>query len=374
MVDYIIVGGGVYGCAVAWELASRGFEVRLLEAGEIAGRASGGPGRRGVRANGRDRTELPLMEIAYDVWPHLHEKLGSVPFYERTGHLLLMESTEHRAQAKARGWMQRKLGIDTRLVEGEELREMEPGLSPKILAALFCPNDGVADHAATTRAYGVAAKKLGARLDEHCAVTSFALEGGRIQSVTTQNEEQLSVRRGVFLLTNSAVAEQVRQLTGDELPVWNACLQVLVSEPLSILPLRHLIGHMGRTVSLKKEGDDRLMISGGWPGHWDESTQTGRTVHSSVSGNVAETVAVYPALAGMGGAEADASHLEAMSVDDIPIIDRVPGSDNLWFTTGYSGHGWAIAPVIASLLADWGVTGNASPLLAPFSLSRFFPN
>ena len=211
------------------------------------------------------------MEIAYDVWPHLHEKLGSIPFYERTGHLLLMESTEHRAQAKARGRMQSKLGIDTRLVEAEELREMEPGLSPKILAALFCPKDGVADHAATTRAYCVAAKKLGARLDEHCAVTSFALEGGRIQSVTTQNEEQLSVRRGVFLLSNSAVAEQVRQLTGDELPVWNACLQVLVSEPLSRVPLRHLIGHMGRTVSLKKEGDDRLMISGGWPGHWDES-------------------------------------------------------------------------------------------------------
>ena len=76
--DFVIIGGGVYGCATAWELAKRGAEVMLLEADEIAAGASGGPGKRGVRANGRDLRELPLMRAAYRRWPTLHEELGEL--------------------------------------------------------------------------------------------------------------------------------------------------------------------------------------------------------------------------------------------------------------------------------------------------------
>ena len=53
--------------------------------------------------------------------------------------------------------MQVDLGIETRLVERGELREMEPELSETMLGALYCPNDGVADHFATTKAYAAAA-------------------------------------------------------------------------------------------------------------------------------------------------------------------------------------------------------------------------
>jgi len=74
--DFVIVGGGVYGAGVAWELARRGADVLLLEAQQIACGASGGLGKRGVRANGRDLRELPLMRLAYDLWPTLAEDIG----------------------------------------------------------------------------------------------------------------------------------------------------------------------------------------------------------------------------------------------------------------------------------------------------------
>jgi sarcosine oxidase subunit beta len=54
MADYVIIGGGIYGCTVAWHLAKQGADVHLLEANTIASGASGGLGKRGVRANGRD--------------------------------------------------------------------------------------------------------------------------------------------------------------------------------------------------------------------------------------------------------------------------------------------------------------------------------
>ena len=45
MADFVIIGGGVYGCGTAWELAKQGAEVVLLEANAIASGASGGLGR-----------------------------------------------------------------------------------------------------------------------------------------------------------------------------------------------------------------------------------------------------------------------------------------------------------------------------------------
>ena len=65
---HLVVGGGVMGVATAWELARQGASVTLVEAAEIACGASGGFGQRGVRANGRDLRELPLMAMAYEIW------------------------------------------------------------------------------------------------------------------------------------------------------------------------------------------------------------------------------------------------------------------------------------------------------------------
>jgi sarcosine oxidase subunit beta len=49
----------------------------------------------------------------------------------------------------------------------------------------------------------------------------------------------------------------------------------------------------------------------------------------------------------------------------------VPGTTNALFATGWSGHGWAIAPAVAELLATWVVDGSRPPLLAPFGVRRF---
>jgi sarcosine oxidase subunit beta len=104
--DFVIVGGGVYGAGVAWELAKRGADVLVLEAGEIASGASGGLGKRGVRANGRDIRELPLMRTAYELWPDLHEQLGAPTGYERGGNLHFLELDSDMAGAAATAWAQ----------------------------------------------------------------------------------------------------------------------------------------------------------------------------------------------------------------------------------------------------------------------------
>ncbi len=369
MAKNLIVGGGVYGAALAWELASRGHDVQLVEARRIASGASGGPGRRGVRANYRDHRELPLMIKAREIWPALHENLGTSPLFERTGHLMLIERPMDLPEARTRAALQNRLGIETVFLTAEELREHEPDLAPAVLAAVSCPGDGVSCHEGTTRAYAEAAMAADARIREGITARQLLVRGDRVVAVETTEGEEIEVVGNLFLLANSGVRELVSPWS--DLPTWNLPFQVLVSKPLRDNPVRHLIGHAHRTLSLKRESNGRLMISGGRPGRWDPDRQRGEAIETEIAANVADAVAVYPSLEGLEIEVADAGHLEADSVDGIPIIDRLPKVSNVFLATGWSGHGWAIAPAVAKLLAAWAHEGERPALLAPFALTRF---
>lgn len=379
--DYVIIGGGIYGCGVAWELARRGAEVLLLEANKIASGASGGLGKRGVRANGRDLRELPLMSLAYERWPFLHKELDGPTGYERCGHLWLVEREQDLDRAAAMTWMQGQNGIPSRLIDGAELREMESLVSEQIRQAVYCPNDGVADHTETTHSYASAAKSLGAEIREETALLKIESDGEQVTAVVTAEQERIPVDKALILLANSQVPRMLQSAFDLSLPIWQWYPQVMLTEIVDPLPTQHLIGHAHRTLAIKPNYSDvgnQVMISGGWrgkrasrAGEHPFDIQRGETQPDQIVGNLAEAVAVYPSLAGIGVQEANAARLESFSVDGIPIIDTAPRVNNLFYGTGWSGHGWAIAPSVTRLIADWVWTGEHPELLKPFAYTRF---
>ncbi|MCP5082946.1 MAG: FAD-binding oxidoreductase [Alphaproteobacteria bacterium] len=369
MTEFVIIGGGVYGAGVAWWLAERGADVRLLEAKQIGNGASAGPGRRGTRANGRDWRELPLMKLAHEMWPSLHERLGVPQFFERLGHLLLIECARDLQMAEARCLLQNQHGTETHMLPQGQVREREPEVCDDIIAALYCPLDGVSDHTAVTNAFAAAARKAGVVISENTPVQSIETDGGRASAVITGSGERIEVGKSLFVLSNAGVQGMLQDRIS--LPIWNRAFQVMLTEPLAHMPINHLIGHLSRTLAIKEEAGNRLMISGGYPGIWDPVTETGTAIESSMQANLADTVAVYSSLEGVGIELADADHLESVAVDDIPVIDLVPGTDNAIYATAWSGHGWAIAPSVTQMLADWGMSGKRPEHLVPFSHERF---
>jgi sarcosine oxidase, subunit beta len=365
----LIIGGGVYGAAVAWHLATRGEAVTLLEANTVASGASGGPGRRGVRANCRDHRELPLMVRARRIWPTLHQQLGTDPLFEQTGHLQLIERPVDLPRAETRAALQSRFGIPTAFLSEAEMRELEPGVAPFVRAALHCPGDGVAFHARTTKAYAENAVKAGVTIREGVKVERLVTRDGTVVAVATGDGEEIPVTGRLFILANAGVRSLIAPWL--DLPTWNLALQVLVSKPLAENPVRHLVGHASRTLSLKREPDGRLMISGGRLGRWDHATGRGTPIPEEIAANVADAVAVYPGLEGIEIDAADTDHLEADSIDGIPVIDQLPGNPHVIYAAGWTGHGWATAPAVTELLAQWALDDRRPELLAPFSFGRF---
>lgn len=375
--EYVIVGGGVYGCGTAWELARRGADVTLIEAEEVASGASGGPGKRGVRANGRDPRELPLMETAYDRWPKLADEIDHETGYERTGHLLLFERDTGGGVAggfvgaPARAWVQNRKGVETERLDAEAVHGMEPHLSDDVIGALHCPKDGVADHTATTRGLAAAARREGAEIREHTPVVDAEMDGSTVEAVVSEEGERFAAEERVLMLSNVHAARFVERQFDVTMPVWSIFPQVINTEPFEEVPVKHLIGHDSRTLALKEIPGDRVMISGGWRGRWNPETEQWETDPEQVEANVREAVATFPAMEGLRIQEADASRREGSCVDHVPIIGGVPGVEGLVVATGWTGHGFAISLAVNQLLAEWMTTGRKPDRLEPFAYDRF---
>ena len=142
--DVVIIGGGVMGCAIAYELAVRGVSATIIEQREVAASASGASAG-GVRQQGRDLRELPLALKAIPRWPGLADRLGTDVEYRRGGHLTLIED-EAILPAFAESVMrQRAAGLDIRLVEPRDLATIMPGVATTVVAGSYTPEDGHAN-------------------------------------------------------------------------------------------------------------------------------------------------------------------------------------------------------------------------------------
>lgn len=368
--DFVVVGGGVYGCAVSWHLARAGASVALLEASVVGSGASGGLGERGVRGNGRDPRELPLIRRAHEIWPELADQLGGPTGFRRTGHLLMAEREEDFRRLDVQCRLQIARGLPSRVLSGSEVRDVEPETHQRVTRALLCEPDGVADHTTATRTWAQAGVREGVVLRENARVEKLWQEGGTVKGVRTAQGETFSAQRGVLLLGNVSVPELVEEAFGTVLPLWPVVPQVVVTEPSHEPVVRHLIGHAHRRLAVKGLPDGRVMLSGGWRGQWDPERGQGEVIGSAVEGNLTEAATVFPKFGELAVETAVSDRPETMCIDGVPIIDKCDSSVPVWFGAGWTGHGWAIAPAVSEAMADWVLSGTRPAVLAPFCAGR----
>lgn len=374
MPEFVVIGAGIVGCAVAWGLARSGAEVTLLEKQQVASGASGGPGCRGVRANGRDARELPLAQRAYDLWPRLADNLGNPTGYRRIGGLHLLDKVSGAENGKAdletRRMTQAAAGIPTDLIDRDRIRDMEPEVGPGASWALSCPLDGIADHTATTRAFAAAATQQGADIREQQSVQRIRTATNK-QTIVETTGEQIVATRAVLVLANSYTPMILERSFGIRLPVWRFVPQMHFIHPSPGFTINHLLGHDSRKLAVKQLGPAEVMVSGGQAGRWNEATDRGESCDEARELNLADAVAVLPGLKDAEFSSLDASRPESCSFDHIPIIDVVPKVRTVLFATGWSGHGFAIAPAVAEYLVNWALTRQRPKIFRPFCLSRF---
>ncbi|MER7604744.1 FAD-binding oxidoreductase [Nocardioides sp. NPDC127503] len=367
--DFIVVGGGLYGAALTYELVERGSSVVLLEGGRLAERASGGPGKRGVRATLRNSRELPFIREALELWPHLSDRLGADCGFERLGGLTLISPMPEvgeigLAQARAHEELQRAHGIDTRFLGSEELQNVQPGINADELGALHCPDEGIASQKLTTQAYAAAARRAGAAVLEQSMVEEVG--SGPRPWAQVRGGRRLHARRAVILAANYGTNALLERSGQKPLPLWTMVPQVLMYRAKENYQPKHLIGHLQQKLAIKPLADGITMISGGMRGKWDAGEESGTTVSRMIETSLNIATTALPALAGGELLEAHASLPETYTPDGLPYIDYIDSDSQVFVAAGWHGHGFAIAPSMASHIADWLSTGRKPSVLNPF--------
>jgi glycine/D-amino acid oxidase-like deaminating enzyme len=201
-----IVGGGVMGVAIALEAALRARQgeesVVLLERTTLAAGSSGRSGAI-LRQHYSQRVVAAMARDSLRAYAGFHARTGRWIGFQRCGVLTIAgpAQPEEVALVERNIEMQRSIGIDTRRIEAREIRALVPGISVDDGAiAAYEPGGGFVDPVRTVEAFAALARTRGAITRLGVAATGFAVERGRVRGVRTEEglveAEQVVVAAG----------------------------------------------------------------------------------------------------------------------------------------------------------------------------------
>ena len=349
--EVAVVGGGVTGCSCALTLAEAGLRVRLYEAREIAGGASGRNGGFALRGGA---ASYPVMvdsigrENAAVLWRWTERELQELAreagdAFRPTGSLRIAADDEERAELEEE---HAALRADGFAVEWRD--ELTAPLRGRYPAAIFHPGDGVLHPARVVRRLAARAARAGVEIHEHTRLASIDETGAET----------------VVIATDGYPSGLTGQLEGLIVPTRG---QVIATEPI---PERFFeIPHYGRHgYDYWHQAEDGRIVAGGFR---DVSLQEEFTADEVLTPKVQQALEDF--VASLVGRRLRIDYRWAgifgMIFDFLPAVGRVPGQDGVWIAGGYSGHGNVLGFACGRLVAR-AILGDRDPLLELFEPAR----
>src|SRR5690348_10069497 len=170
--DVVIAGGGIMGCALAYQLSRRNVDVLVIER-ETLGSQSTGKCAGGVRQQFSSEGNVRLQRISVGMLERFEEEIGHPADFRQIGYLFVLTQPQQVEDFRHNMEMWHRVGLtEARWVDAAEALRMAPILNVgDVLGCTFCPTDGIASPADVTSGYATAARRQGARLKEGVAVT-----------------------------------------------------------------------------------------------------------------------------------------------------------------------------------------------------------
>jgi gamma-glutamylputrescine oxidase len=350
-VDVAIVGAGITGCSCALTLASAGLRVRVHDAREVAGGASGRNGGfalRGGAARYDVARESYGEDEAAELWRWTERCLDGLAAsggdsFRRTGSLRLAADAEEREGIRAEYEALREDGF---AVEWRD--DLTGRLAGRFHGAMFHPTDGSLQPARFVRRLAKAGADRGVEFRT----------GHRVESI-----DDLAAER-IVLATDGYGRGLVPGLDD---AVWPARGQVIASAPLEERLFEY--PHYARQgFDYWQQLDDGRIVLGGFRDHsilaeLTDQELTTEVIQDALEGFLTELVErpveITHRWCGIFG----------LTQDLLPLVGRVPGRDDVWVSVGYSGHGNVLGFGCGDLVART-ILGEENPLLGVFDPAR----
>jgi sarcosine oxidase subunit beta len=362
--DVVIVGGGIFGLALAYELGRRGIsDVLVLERAYLNAGASGRNGG-GVRAQWSTPTLIRLARRSMEICDRFAVEMGINVWMRRGGYLFLAPTREHVLRIERNAALHRREGLRTRVVGPADALEIVPELDgSRFLAASWNPDDGVVFPWPFLWGYAARAAARGAKVHPFTRAVGFETSGRRVMAVRTDRGR---VACDTVVVAAGAWSKEVAALAGVALPNRPTRHEILVTEPLKpwLGPLVSVLG-TGLYFSQSLRGE---LVGGMGDPDEPEGVVQGSTLRFLARFARAAT-ATAPVLAGVKVVRQWAGCYD-VTPDNNPVLGPA-GFENFHQLSGFVGHGFMMAPAVAELYADWLAGRGKDEIFDRFDIGRF---
>ncbi len=349
--DAVVVGAGLIGLSIAFELDRRGVSVAVLEASGRIGRGASWVAAGMLAPVGElEFGEPELLEInlaSAGMYPDfvaaVESESGMEVDYSRRGGLHVALDRDEAEALRRVLELQLRLGLESEWLGPAAARRLEPGLSPELNGAIMAEGDGMVDPRALTRALETALERREVTVLTSSEVKSLDLDDGCATGVRLADGSLIAARHVVAAggaETGRAgwlpeadrppvrpVKGQVVELRGD--PDDPVCERMLASERSYIVPRSD--GRLVVGATVEEMGFDTSVTAGG--------------IHELLR----ESYRVLPDIAELGFVGATAG-LRPGTPDNLPVVGPA-GTPGLLLATGHYRNGILQAPVTAAAVA-----------------------
>ena len=364
--DVVIVGGGIMGCALAYQLRRRNVDVLLLER-ETLGSQSTGKCAGGVRQQFSNEGNVRLQRMSVGMLESFEEEIGHPADFRQIGYLFVLTQPQQVEDFGHNMDLWHRVGLsEARWVDPAEAQRMVPVLKvDDVLGCTFCPTDGIASPADVTSGYAAAARRLGARLKEGVAVTGIDVASGRVQGVRTSAGD---VATRLIFNCAGAWSASIGRMAGLEIPILPYRRHIAVTSTFPAVPRNNpMTVDFQTSLYFHPEGDGVLI------GMSDREEPPGYVEDVSwefLEKMFAQAARRAPALAAAGVKTAWAGLYE-MTPDHQAILGPMGEVEGFWCAAGFSGHGFMQGPAAALLLTQLLLDHTSEIDISSFAFERF---
>ena len=367
--DVVMIGGGVIGASILFNLGRLGVTDTLLLEKDVLGSGSTGRSQAICRMHYSNPVTATMAWESLGIFTNFDEAVGGESGFVETGYLVVV-SQEDGAGLAHNVTMQYGLGIDTMRVTVKDLEEIAPMVS--VTEGEFMawePQSGYADTYMVTTSYAKRAREMGAEIVLRNPATAIEISGGRVKAVVTAEGR---VETPVAVVAAGPWSKEVLGQIGVDVPLVPVRHQVAsITRPVDKVPLHPTVGDIAQSFSFRPDGSSLTMM-----GFGDDEEVGVETYNQGVDmdvmadamGRLTRRIPAMSEAYYRGGW----SGLFTTTPDWHPILDAVPGIDGLYCAVGFSGHGFKLSPMIGVTMAELIVEGAARTVdISPLRFSRF---